>query len=130
MSPRSSASSARQQYGAVMLGVLAFCAMPCGASAQAVASPAPAARANAFDLPPAPLASTLREISRIGGVRIDMDAESVSGTSALDEDNERRIYQALIGALPDSALISVAHRSALLQYHDHVLEMTSASSAS
>lgn len=51
-------------------------------------------------------------------------------TSALDEDNERRIYQALIGALPDSALISVAHRSALLQYHDHVLEMTSASNAS
>ena len=44
-------------------------------------------------------------------------------TSALDEDNERRIYQALIAALPDSALISVAHRSALLQYHDHVLEM-------
>lgn len=50
-------------------------------------------------------------------------------TSALDEDNERRIYQALIGALPDSALISVAHRSALLQYHDHVLEMTPASAS-
>jgi len=104
MSPRSSASSARQQYGAVMLGVLAFCAMPCGASAQAVASPAPAARANAFDLPPAPLASTLREISRIGGVRIDMDAESVSGKQAPAIRGSLSVDEALSAALADSGV--------------------------
>lgn len=47
-------------------------------------------------------------------------------TSALDEDNERRIYEALLQQLPGSALVSVAHRSALLQYHDRVLELVPA----
>jgi len=47
-------------------------------------------------------------------------------TSALDEDNEKRMYQAIVALLPNSAVISVAHRSALLNYHDHVLEMRSA----
>jgi len=44
-------------------------------------------------------------------------------TSALDEESEARVYQALIASMPDTALISVAHRSALLNYHDNVLDM-------
>ncbi|NIJ72720.1 ABC transporter ATP-binding protein/permease [Xanthomonas sp. F4] len=45
-------------------------------------------------------------------------------TSALDPDTERALYQALVHALPDSTLISVAHRESLAAYHDHVLDMT------
>lgn len=44
-------------------------------------------------------------------------------TSALDEASERRVYEAIIEQLPRSAVISVAHRTALLQYHDQVLEL-------
>lgn len=44
-------------------------------------------------------------------------------TSALDETSEARVYQALLAELPDSGLISIAHRSALQRYHDHVLEV-------
>ncbi|WP_349254871.1 ABC transporter ATP-binding protein/permease [Roseateles cellulosilyticus] len=47
-------------------------------------------------------------------------------TSALDEKSEAHVYLALIAALPDSALVSIAHRSALIQYHDHVLDMAPA----
>ncbi len=45
-------------------------------------------------------------------------------TSALDPDTERALYQALVHALPDSTLISVAHRESLTAYHDHVLDLT------
>ncbi|MBO9643751.1 MAG: ABC transporter ATP-binding protein/permease [Pseudacidovorax sp.] len=45
-------------------------------------------------------------------------------TSALDPDTERALYQALVHALPDSTLISVAHRESLAAYHDHVLHLT------
>jgi vitamin B12/bleomycin/antimicrobial peptide transport system ATP-binding/permease protein len=44
-------------------------------------------------------------------------------TSALDEDSERHIYQTILAHLPGSAVISVAHRSALLQYHGQVLDL-------
>lgn len=44
-------------------------------------------------------------------------------TSALDEASEARVYQALLAELPDSALISVAHRTALQRYHSHVLNV-------
>ena len=47
-------------------------------------------------------------------------------TSALDETSERSAYQALIAALPDSLMVSVAHRAALMQYHDHWLELVPA----
>lgn len=46
-------------------------------------------------------------------------------TSALDEASERHLYQTLVKQLPHSALISVAHRSALRQYHDLRLELPS-----
>ncbi|XDF37750.1 ABC transporter ATP-binding protein/permease [Paracidovorax avenae] len=45
-------------------------------------------------------------------------------TSALDPDTEKALYQALLHALPDSTLISVAHRESLAFYHDHVLDLT------
>ncbi len=45
-------------------------------------------------------------------------------TSALDPDTEKALYQALLHALPNSTLISVAHRESLASYHDHVLDLT------
>jgi len=45
-------------------------------------------------------------------------------TSALDPATEAALYQALIAALPDSAIISVAHRAAVADYHDDVIELT------
>jgi putative ATP-binding cassette transporter len=44
-------------------------------------------------------------------------------TSALDPDTEARLYQALIAELPDSAIISVAHRAAVADYHDDIIEL-------
>ena len=38
-------------------------------------------------------------------------------TSALDEDTEAAMYE-LVGALPRSAIISVAHRSTVARFHD------------
>lgn len=45
-------------------------------------------------------------------------------TSALDPDTEQALYQALLHALPNGTLISVAHRESLASYHDHVLDLT------
>ncbi|WP_026431124.1 ABC transporter ATP-binding protein/permease [Paracidovorax oryzae] len=45
-------------------------------------------------------------------------------TSALDPDTEKGLYQALLHTLPDSTLISVAHRESLASYHDHLLDLT------
>ncbi|MBP2626925.1 MAG: transporter protein [Firmicutes bacterium] len=42
-------------------------------------------------------------------------------TSAIDESTERELYKLLRGKLPDSAIISVGHRSTLLDYHDKKL---------
>ena len=44
-------------------------------------------------------------------------------TSALDESNERKMYAALLEQMPHGTLISIAHRSSLLEHHDHVLDM-------
>nr|WP_284144067.1 ABC transporter ATP-binding protein/permease [Ottowia testudinis] len=43
-------------------------------------------------------------------------------TSALDTANERRLYQRLLAE--GATLISIAHRSAVLEHHTHVLELT------
>jgi len=51
-------------------------------------------------------------------------------TSALDEASERCAYEAIIAQLPRSAVISIAHRSTLQQYHNQVLELTAATVAS
>ena len=44
-------------------------------------------------------------------------------TSALDPATEASLYQALIKELPDSAIISVAHRTAVADYHDDIIEL-------
>jgi putative ATP-binding cassette transporter len=44
-------------------------------------------------------------------------------TSALDEPSEAALYETLIAALPRSAIVSVAHRSALARFHDRVLDL-------
>ncbi|RUS01728.1 ABC transporter ATP-binding protein/permease [Pectobacterium polaris] len=45
-------------------------------------------------------------------------------TSALDPETELRVYEALLTSLPDSAIISVAHREALAALHTHHLHLT------
>ncbi|MBN3136540.1 ABC transporter ATP-binding protein/permease [Pectobacterium punjabense] len=47
-------------------------------------------------------------------------------TSALDPETEQRVYQALVTCLPDSAIISVAHRETLATFHTHHLHLTPA----
>ncbi|SMC16966.1 putative ATP-binding cassette transporter [Andreprevotia lacus DSM 23236] len=42
-------------------------------------------------------------------------------TSAIDEATEAAVYQAVIDALPEGVIISVAHRSTLKAFHDRVL---------
>lgn len=44
-------------------------------------------------------------------------------TSALDEKSESSLYTALIDALPNAAIISVAHRPALVKFHGHALQL-------
>ncbi|MGC8504783.1 MAG: ABC transporter ATP-binding protein/permease [Acidithiobacillus sp.] len=44
-------------------------------------------------------------------------------TSALDEPAEGRLYEMLIEELPQTAIISVGHRSSLLQYHEQRLAL-------
>ncbi|TCV93525.1 putative ATP-binding cassette transporter [Biostraticola tofi] len=44
-------------------------------------------------------------------------------TSALDPDTEYQLYQTLVEKLPDSTLISVAHRKSLEQFHHHILTL-------
>jgi putative ATP-binding cassette transporter len=39
-------------------------------------------------------------------------------TSALDDANEQRMYRLLIERLPDSSIISIAHRDSLTKFHD------------
>jgi putative ATP-binding cassette transporter len=43
-------------------------------------------------------------------------------TSALDAENESQMY-ALLRRLPDTAFVSVGHRTSLLGYHDDVLRL-------
>ena len=44
-------------------------------------------------------------------------------TSAMDEEDEASLYQALIDELPGLSIISVGHRSTLLEFHTHELEV-------
>lgn len=44
-------------------------------------------------------------------------------TSALDLNTERMLYQSLIDQLPKSAVISIAHKASLAQFHDHTLDL-------
>ena len=44
-------------------------------------------------------------------------------TSALDPATEASLYQVLIEELPDCAIVSVAHRTAVAEYHDEIIEL-------
>ncbi|MFT4020267.1 MAG: ABC transporter ATP-binding protein/permease [Acinetobacter sp.] len=44
-------------------------------------------------------------------------------TSAIDPETENFLYQAILATLPDAAIISVAHRESLTQYHDHIINL-------
>lgn len=44
-------------------------------------------------------------------------------TSALDEDSETRVMRAFVEELPEAALISVAHRPSLAQYHSRRMDL-------
>lgn len=50
-------------------------------------------------------------------------------TSALDPATEQRLYQTLINQLPDSAIISVAHRKSLEDFHQHHLDLARSADA-
>ncbi len=45
-------------------------------------------------------------------------------SSALDSDNESHLYGLLMAQLPNSCVVSVAHRDALSRLHSHALELT------
>jgi putative ATP-binding cassette transporter len=38
-------------------------------------------------------------------------------TGALDEDEERKMYELLAARLPHAAVVSIAHRPAVIRYH-------------
>jgi len=40
-------------------------------------------------------------------------------TSALDDETEQRMYSLLVSELPDTSVISVAHRNSVAKYHQH-----------
>jgi putative ATP-binding cassette transporter len=44
-------------------------------------------------------------------------------TSALDEPAEAKLYQLLLDRLPRTAIISIGHRSSLVQFHDRFFEL-------
>ncbi|WP_144156304.1 ABC transporter ATP-binding protein/permease [Paraburkholderia sp. BCC1885] len=44
-------------------------------------------------------------------------------TSALDEDNESKMYQLITQRLPEAAIISVSHHSSLERFHTHALRI-------
>jgi len=44
-------------------------------------------------------------------------------TSAVDPATEQRLYQALLASLPNTGVISIAHRESLAAYHGHVLDV-------
>jgi len=44
-------------------------------------------------------------------------------TGALDEESEAMLYRLLLERLPDAAIVSIAHRSSLVVFHDRFLEL-------
>lgn len=100
MPSRSTPRFVRHSSGAVMLGVLALCAVP--ASAQTPAATAATAKTYRFDLPAASLAETLRAISRVSGVTITFDSESVAGKRAPAVSGTLMLSDALAMAIGDN----------------------------
>ena len=44
-------------------------------------------------------------------------------TSALDEASEAELYRLLLKRLPDAAIVSIGHRSSLVQFHGRFFEL-------
>jgi len=44
-------------------------------------------------------------------------------TSALDEAAEAELYRLLVARLPDAAIVSIGHRSSLVQFHGRFFEL-------
>jgi putative ATP-binding cassette transporter len=44
-------------------------------------------------------------------------------TSALDEGSEAALYRLLIDRLPGTAIVSIGHRSSLIQFHNRFFEL-------
>jgi hypothetical protein len=51
-------------------------------------------------------------------------------TSALDEETEGAMYQLMVEALPDAAIVSIAHRSTVAAFHDRRLHYVPVGDAS
>lgn len=45
-------------------------------------------------------------------------------TSALDETSEAMLYRLLIDKLPDTAIVSIGHRSSLVQFHGRFFHLS------
>jgi putative ATP-binding cassette transporter len=70
------------------------------------------------------------EQQRLGFVRVLLQKPRFlfldEATSALDTETEHSLYSALIELLPDSAVMSVAHRASLGGFHQHTLTLVAA----
>jgi energy-coupling factor transporter ATP-binding protein EcfA2 len=72
---------------------------------------------------------SLGEQQRVAFARLLVSAPAFAildeATSSLDQTRERELYGAMIAAVPDAVIISIAHRvQALLPFHTHVLEVS------
>lgn len=67
------------------------------------------------------------EQQRVGFARVLLQRPQVvfldESTSALDLDTERRLYRVLIEQLPQTAILSVAHRESLADFHPRTLTL-------
>lgn len=70
---------------------------------------------------------SLGEQQRIAFARVLLTKPDVlfmdESTSALDEDTEKALYELVRRQLPDTALISIGHRSSLVSFHDRQLRL-------
>lgn len=71
---------------------------------------------------------SLGEQQRIAFVRILVNKPDIiymdESTSALDESMEQHLYNMLINALPNSAIVSVGHRSTLSKWHNEEINFS------
>ena len=67
------------------------------------------------------------EQQRVGFARVLLQRPQMAfldeSTSALDLDTERRLYRALMEQLPETAIMSVAHRESLADFHPRTLTL-------
>ncbi len=68
------------------------------------------------------------QVQRISFVRILLACPDVifldEATSALDEANEKLMYTLLATHLPDSIVVSIGHRTSLLEFHNKTVQIT------